>query len=596
VRKSGKTIELTNFFIVNSILSNQIQHALGSLFGTEHPFPIEIQHTKENFEGDYTFVVFPLTKILKRKPDEIGKEIGDFLVLNFSEINSFNVVGGFLNLVLSDESFCDSLKNYSAKIPKKNQSQLMVEYSSPNTNKPLHLGHIRNNLLGFATANILEATGYKVIKTQIINDRGIHICKSMVAWKTFANAETPQSTGMKGDHFVGKYYVKFDTEYRKQIKELESQGLETEKAKQEAPIIKEAQEMLLKWEKNEVETLALWQKMNGWVYEGFEKSYKRLGVAFDSVQYESKTYLLGKEIVLQAIEKQVFTKKEDGSVWCNLTDEGMDEKLVLRKDGTSVYITQDLGTAIERFEKHKLDKLIYVVGNEQDYHFLVLFKMLKKLGYVWAENLFHLSYAMVDLPNGKMKSREGTVVDADDLMQEMFDTAQKISLELGKLDSYSDQEKAQLYETIGMGALKYYILKVDPKKNILFDPKASIDFQGNTGSFIQYTHARICSLLDKQPLKNFGSIELSVIEKRIIRQLEDYSSVVYKSAETLNPSLIANYIYDLVKLFNSFYQSTPILKAETPDQQNFRLFLSQKVSETIAHGMKMLGIEVPKRM
>jgi arginyl-tRNA synthetase len=342
--------------------------------------------------------------------------------------------------------------------------------------------------------------------------------------------------------------------------------------------------------------LALWQKMNGWVYEGFEKSYKRLGVAFDSVQYESKTYLLGKEIVLQAIEKQVFTKKEDGSVWCNLTDEGMDEKLVLRKDGTSVYITQDLGTAIERFEKHKLDKLIYVVGNEQDYHFLVLFKMLKKLGYVWAENLFHLSYAMVDLPNGKMKSREGTVVDADDLMQEMFDTAQKISLELGKLDSYSDQEKAQLYETIGMGALKYYILKVDPKKNILFDPKASIDFQGNTGSFIQYTHARICSLLDKQPLKNFGSIELSVIEKRIIRQLEDYSSVVYKSAETLNPSLIANYIYDLVKLFNSFYQSTPILKAETPDQQNFRLFLSQKVSETIAHGMKMLGIEVPKRM
>ncbi|HBK82918.1 MAG TPA: arginine--tRNA ligase, partial [Flavobacterium sp.] len=415
-------------------------------------------------------------------------------------------------------------------------------------------------------------------------------------WKNFSTNETPDSTGMKGDHFVGKYYVLFDSEYRKQIKELEEKGIDTEQAKKQTPIILEAQEMLLKWENQEPETLALWKKMNAWVYEGFEKSYTRLGVSFDSVQYESNTYLLGKDIVTQGIEKKVFIKKEDGSVWCDLTQEGLDEKLVLRKDGTSVYITQDLGTAIERFEQHKLDKLIYVVGNEQDYHFLVLFKMLKKLGYDWAENLQHLSYAMVDLPDGKMKSREGTVVDADDLMQEMFDTAKKISLELGKLESYSDEEKNKLYETIGMGALKYYILKVDPKKNILFDPKASIDFQGNTGSFIQYTHARICSLLDKQQPTDFSEISLTEIEKKIVRQLADYTETIYKAAESLNPSLVANYVYELVKLFNSFYQSSPILKMDNLEVKNFRLTLSKQVSETIASCMKLLGIEVPRRM
>ncbi len=567
-----------------------------ALYGKDHSFPCEIQHTKENFEGEYTLVTFLLTKILKKKPDEIGAEIGNYLTTNYSEIEAFNVVSGFLNLSCSNSFLCAGLANYTTEIANKNNTTVMVEYSSPNTNKPLHLGHIRNNLLGFATANILEATGYNIIKTQIINDRGIHICKSMVAWKNFSKGETPSSTGLKGDHFVGKYYVLFDKEYKKQILELEEKGIDKERAKKEAAIIKEAQEMLLKWESGDKETITLWKKMNGWVYEGFKSTYKRLGVSFNNVQYESNTYLLGKETVAEGINKNIFVKKEDGSVWCNLTNEGLDEKLVLRKDGTSVYITQDLGTAIERFEQFKLNKLIYIVGNEQDYHFLVLFKMLKKLGYDWADNLRHLSYAMVDLPDGKMKSREGTVVDADDLMQEMFDTAKKISLELGKLETYSEEEKNVLYETIGMGALKYYILKVDPKKNILFDPKASIDFQGNTGSFIQYTHARIQSILEKQQPAPFSSIELSVVEKKIVRQLADYTEVVYKAAETLNPSLIANYVYDLVKLFNAFYQSSPILKAEQEEIKNLRLCLSKNVAETIAAGMKLLGIVVPNRM
>ncbi|MFA9289692.1 MAG: arginine--tRNA ligase [Solirubrobacteraceae bacterium] len=581
---------------MNQSLKEKINKSLLQLFGNELKFEVDLQQTKENFEGDYTLVIFPFTKILKRNPEVIGKEIGNFLLNELEEVQSFNLVGGFLNLSLSYNYFCEELITYSAEILKKNNSTIMVEYSSPNTNKPLHLGHIRNNLLGIATANILAFSGHKVIKTQIINDRGIHICKSMVAWKNFSNGETPISSELKGDHLVGKYYVLFDKEYRNQLNELIEKGMTAEEAKVNAPLMIEAQQMLLKWEEGDNETLTLWKTMNNWVYDGFKETYGRLGVAFNKVQYESDTYLLGKNIVQEGINKSIFFQKEDGSVWCDLTADGFDEKLVLRKDGTSVYITQDLGTAIERFKDLTIEKLIYVVGNEQDYHFKVLFEILKKLKYSWADNLFHLSYAMVDLPEGKMKSREGTVVDADDLMQEMHSTAKKISMELGKLEAYTNQEKSDLYETIGMGALKYYILKVDPKKNILFDPNASIDFQGNTGPFIQYTYARIRSILSKQKPMDFVACEMGTIEKKILRHLLNYSEVIYKAAETLNPSLVANYVYDLVKLFNTFYQSTPILKEENQDKLNFRLHLSEKVSQTIFSGMALLGISLPNRM
>ncbi len=581
---------------MNQSLKEKINKSLLQLFGNELKFEVDLQQTKENFEGDYTLVIFPFTKILKRNPEVIGKEIGNFLLNELEEVQSFNLVGGFLNLSLSYNYFCEELITYSAEILKKNNSTIMVEYSSPNTNKPLHLGHIRNNLLGIATANILAFSGHKVIKTQIINDRGIHICKSMVAWKNFSNGETPISSELKGDHLVGKYYVLFDKEYRNQLNELIEKGMTAEEAKVNAPLMIEAQQMLLKWEEGDNETLTLWKTMNNWVYDGFKETYGRLGVAFNKVQYESDTYLLGKNIVQEGINKSIFFQKEDGSVWCDLTADGFDEKLVLRKDGTSVYITQDLGTAIERFKDLTIEKLIYVVGNEQDYHFKVLFQILKKLKYSWADNLFHLSYAMVDLPEGKMKSREGTVVDADDLMQEMHSTAKKISMELGKLEAYTNQEKSDLYETIGMGALKYYILKVDPKKNILFDPNASIDFQGNTGPFIQYTYARIQSILSKQKPMDFVACEMGTIEKKILRHLLNYSEVIYKAAETLNPSLVANYVYDLVKLFNTFYQSTPILKEENQDKLNFRLHLSEKVSQTIFSGMALLGISLPNRM
>ncbi|MBW1619409.1 arginine--tRNA ligase [Empedobacter falsenii] len=569
-----------------------------------NPESVEIQFTRKEFEGDYTLVVFPLIRTLKGKPEEIGTKIGENLVEN-NKITAFNVVKGFLNMSLSSveflENFTQNAQNSTFGITKvdENSRTVMVEYSSPNTNKPLHLGHVRNNLLGFSVSQIIEAAGNNVIKTQIINDRGIHICKSMIAWEKFGNGETPESANMKGDHLVGKYYVEFDKHYRQEIKELEAQGKTEDEAKKEAPIFLEAQEMLRQWEAHEPKVIELWQKMNGWVYDGFAKTYKRLGVAFDEYLYESNTYILGKDIVEDGLNKGVFYKREDGSVWIDLTAEGLDEKLVLRSDGTSVYITQDLGTAVERFKNNPtLEELTYVVGNEQDYHFKVLFLILKKLGYSWADALHHLSYGMVDLPNGKMKSREGTVVDADDLMQEVYNTAKEISEELGKLDGMSDDEKAELYETIAMGALKYYILKVDPKKRILFDPKESVDFNGNTGPFIQYTFARIQSLLRKESPKEFdaNAIELNDAEKEIIRALYDFEDTIEKAATEMSPALIANYVYELVKLFNSFYQNNPILKNEDENVKNFRLYLSQWVANTIQNSLRLLGIGVPERM
>lgn len=569
-----------------------------------NPESVEIQFTRKEFEGDYTLVVFPLIRTLKGKPEEIGAKIGENLVEN-NKITAFNVVKGFLNMSLNSveflENFTQNAQNSTFGITKvdENSKTVMVEYSSPNTNKPLHLGHVRNNLLGFSVSQIIEAAGNNVIKTQIINDRGIHICKSMIAWEKFGNGETPESANMKGDHLVGKYYVEFDKHYRQEIKELEAQGKTEDEAKKEAPIFLEAQEMLRQWEAHEPKVIELWQKMNGWVYDGFAKTYKRLGVAFDEYLYESNTYILGKDIVEDGLNKGVFYKREDGSVWIDLTAEGLDEKLVLRSDGTSVYITQDLGTAVERFKNNPtLEELTYVVGNEQDYHFKVLFLILKKLGYSWADALHHLSYGMVDLPNGKMKSREGTVVDADDLMQEVYNTAKEISEELGKLDGMSDDEKAELYEIIAMGALKYYILKVDPKKRILFDPKESVDFNGNTGPFIQYTFARIQSLLRKESPKEFdaNAIELNDAEKEIIRALYDFEDTIEKAATEMSPALIANYVYELVKLFNSFYQNNPILKNEDENVKNFRLYLSQWVANTIQNSLRLLGIGVPERM
>ncbi|MGL5233935.1 MAG: arginine--tRNA ligase [Empedobacter falsenii] len=569
-----------------------------------NPESVEIQFTRKEFEGDYTLVVFPLIRTLKGKPEEIGTKIGENLVEN-NKITAFNVVKGFLNMSLSSveflENFTQNAQNSTFGITKvdENSRTVMVEYSSPNTNKPLHLGHVRNNLLGFSVSQIIEAAGNNVIKTQIINDRGIHICKSMIAWEKFGNGETPESANMKGDHLVGKYYVEFDKHYRQEIKELEAQGKTEDEAKKEAPIFLEAQEMLRQWEAHEPKVIELWQKMNGWVYDGFAKTYKRLGVAFDEYLYESNTYILGKDIVEDGLNKGVFYKREDGSVWIDLKAEGLDEKLVLRSDGTSVYITQDLGTAVERFKNNPtLEELTYVVGNEQDYHFKVLFLILKKLGYSWADALHHLSYGMVDLPNGKMKSREGTVVDADDLMQEVYNTAKEISEELGKLDGMSDDEKAELYETIAMGALKYYILKVDPKKRILFDPKESVDFNGNTGPFIQYTFARIQSLLRKESPKEFdaNAIELNDAEKEIVRALYDFEDTIEKAATEMSPALIANYVYELVKLFNSFYQNNPILKNEDENVKNFRLYLSQWVANTIQNSLRLLGIGVPERM
>lgn len=557
---------------------------------------LEIHATRKEFEGDYTLVVFPFVREMKMKPEQAAEKIGESL-LKKAKIKKYNVVKGFLNLNLKSDVFAEFLDSKSTETLATN-SKVMVEYSSPNTNKPLHLGHIRNNLLGYSVAEILKENGDEVIKTQVINDRGIHICKSMVAWKKFGNSESPESSLLKGDKLVGKYYVAFDQKYKKEIEHLENQGVSTEEAKKQAPILIEAQKMLRDWENNDPEIRSLWEKMNAWVYDGFDQTYNRLGVNFDVVQHESETYLLGKDLVLKGIEKGIFYKKEDGSVWIDLTEEGLDEKLVLRSDGTSVYITQDIGTAVERFEKFNIDGLTYVVGNEQDYHFKVLFLILKKLGYDWSSNLHHLSYGMVDLPEGKMKSREGTVVDADDLMEQMAQTAKEIAAEAGKLEELSEEEKRQLYEIIGLGALKYYILKVDPRKRILFNPKESIDFNGNTGPFIQYTYVRIKSILRKEaPQKvDLSSYEFNEVEKNLLKVLNDYKDTIHKAANELNPSYVANYVYDLVKMFNSFYQNYSILNADTMIEKHARLLLAQRVATTIQKSLKLLGIQTPERM
>ena len=590
---------------LSNILLPQIQQAIQTLYNVAVD-KIEFQSTRKEFEGDVTMVIFPLLKVIKGNPLEIGKNIGDFLVQNVSEVERYNVVSGFLNIVISDSyylNFFNEIKEkelYGFVIPTPNAKAVMVEYSSPNTNKPLHLGHVRNNLLGYSVAEIIKASGKKVYKTQIINDRGIHICKSMLAWQKFGEGETPDSSHIKGDKLVGKYYVIFDKVYKEQISQLIAAGKTEDEAKKQAPIILEAQQMLLDWEAGNPDVIALWKKMNQWVYDGFEITYKNLGVNFDSYYYESNTYLLGKEVVQLGLEKGIFEKDPDGSVWIDLTDEGLDRKIVLRSDGTAVYMTQDIGTAIQRVKDHPdVGGMVYTVGNEQDYHFKVLFLIIKKLGFDWSQNLYHLSYGMVELPSGKMKSREGTVVDADDLMQEMTETAQKISEDLGKLEGYSAIEKAELFKMIGLGALKYYMLKVDPKKQMMFNPEESVDFAGNTGPFIQYTYARIQSILRKADFDIHADAkikELHIKEKELIKQIELYPEVIQNAAHNHSPALIANYTYDLVKEYNSFYQTVSILGEENLNKKVFRVQLSKKVGDTIKSAFSLLGIAVPIRM
>ncbi|WP_093023034.1 arginine--tRNA ligase [Pustulibacterium marinum] len=590
---------------MQNLLTQKVQEAVKAIFDAELP-SVEFQATRKEFAGDITVVVFPMLRVVKGNPQVIGEQIGTYLKEQVAEVSDFNVVKGFLNLVIDPSfymNFFNGMKtdaNFGLVTSEADAKAVMVEYSSPNTNKPLHLGHIRNNLLGYSVAEILKAAGNKVYKTQIINDRGIHICKSMLAWQKFGNGETPASTGLKGDKLVGNYYVAFDKAYKEEINQLVEQGVDKKEAEKQAPLLLEAQEMLRKWEAGDEEVVTLWKTMNQWVYDGFEVTYKNLGVDFDDYYYESNTYLLGKEFVAEGLSKGVFYKKEDGSVWCDLTEDGLDEKIVLRADGTAVYMTQDIGTAIQRVKDHPdVGGMVYTVGNEQDYHFKVLFLILKKLGFDWAEKLFHLSYGMVDLPSGKMKSREGTVVDADDLVAEMATTAGEISEELGKLDGFSEEEKQELYKTIGLGALKYYILKVDPKKRILFDPKESIDFQGNTGPFIQYTHARIQSILRKADFNldvEVSTVELHEKEKELLKQLQLFPEVVQSAAANYSPALVANYVYDLVKEFNSFYQNVSILGEEDEQKKVFRVQLAKAVGTTIKNGFALLGIQVPDRM
>ena len=566
----------------------------------------EFQLTRKEFEGDITLVVFSLLSHVKIRPEDLAEKIGHYLIQNHEAVIRFNVVKGFLNLLLADKFYLNQFKeiltkpNYGHHIVTKNSPTLMVEFSSPNTNKPLHLGHIRNNLLGYSVAKILEANGKNVIKTQIINDRGIHICKSMLAWKKFGNGETPKSSGLKGDQLVGKYYIKFDKEYKNEIAYLVSNGQIEKEAKKNAPLLIEAQGLLLLWENNDPSTLDLWKKMNQWVYDGFELTYNDLGVSFDSYYYESETYLLGKNIIKKGLANNVFYKKEDGSVWVDLIEEGLDEKLLLRADGTSVYMTQDLGTAQKRFEDEPLlSGMVYTVGNEQDYHFKVLFLILKKLSYDWADDLYHLSYGMVDLPSGKMKSREGKVVDADDLISEMTAEAKNISESVGKLDSLDEDVRQLMYKKIALGALKYFILKVDPKKKILFDPEASIDFSGNTGPFIQYTHARIRTLIQKSnlDLEVFSSsIALDERERNIIKQISRYPEAIELAGDQYSPAVIANFIYDLVKSYNTFYQNISILASKDDNLKSFRIALSRKVADIISSGCDLLGIESPDLM
>lgn len=595
--------------MVNAIQEKLIQHTVDAarvLYGAEMPeAQITLQETRKEFEGQITIVTFPITRFSKKAPEQTGTEIGQYLQKHIPEISAFNVIKGFLNISLSEAYWIALLNDVILKpafgqFPADDKA-VMVEYASPNTNKPLHLGHVRNVLLGYSVAEILKAAGKKVYKTQVINDRGIHICKSMLAWQKFGQGQTPKSTGLKGDKLVGHFYVEFDKAYKLEISQLMEQGLSEEEAKKQAPLILEAQAMLRQWEAGDPEVIKLWEMMNGWVYDGFDVTYRNIGVDFDFNYYESKTYLLGKDEVEKGLAKGVFYQKEDGSVWIDLSDEGLDEKLVLRSDGTSVYMTQDIGTAIQRVKDFPdVGGMVYTVGNEQDYHFKVLFLILKKLGFDWAEGLYHLSYGMVDLPTGKMKSREGTVVDADDLMEEMIETAKARTEELGKTEDFTVEEKIQLYHTIGMGALKYFLLKVDPKKRLLFDPNESVDFQGHTGPFIQYTHARIKSVLRKADYEAHSATvipeRLSSYERDLIQALSGYPAVISAAAQEYSPAQIANYVYEVAKLYNKFYHEESILKAEDVTVKAFRLHLSAASAKVIADAMRLLGIQVPERM
>ena len=591
---------------IENFVTEAARRAAEALYGPLEGEQLQLQKTRREFEGDYTLVTFPLLRRSRKSPEATATELGTYMKEHNPEISSFNVVKGFLNLVLDGSFWADRFdelaaqENYGCQ-PSTGRT-VMIEYSSPNTNKPLHLGHIRNNMLGYSVAQILQANGHRVIKANLVNDRGIHICKSMLAWKLYGDGETPASTGMKGDHLVGKYYVEFDKHYKAQIKELMAEGQSEEEAKKNAPIMREAQEMLRKWEAKDPEVYALWEMMNGWVYEGFDVTYRALGVDFDKVYYESQTYLLGKSLVEEGLRKGVFYRRPDNSVWIDLRADGLDEKLLLRGDGTSVYMTQDLGTAYRRFEDNRLDDMIYVVGNEQNYHFQVLKLVLKKLGYAeWSDHITHLSYGMVELPEGKMKSREGTVVDADDLIADMVHTAREMSAELGKLDGCTEEEANAVSTMVGLGALKYFILKVDPKKTMLFDPRESIDFNGNTGPFIQYTHARICSVLRKAAEAGIDYSEpvrapYLPEERELVKMLTEYPSVVKAAGENFAPSLIAAYVYELAKQFNGYYHDHSILKEEQADVRRMRLRLAQQVARVIRLGMKLLGIDVPERM
>ena len=570
---------------------------------------VQFQKTKKEFEGDITLVVFPFVKIARKSPEQTAEQLAAELKNQYPMIRSYNIIKGFLNLSIDSSYWLSELEimhaesRFGTKMPDENADLMMIEYSSPNTNKPLHLGHIRNNLLGFIIAEIQKANGWQVVKTNIVNDRGIHICKSMLAWKLFGNGETPESTGMKGDHLVGKYYVEFDKAYKAEIRELMEKGLSEEEAKKEAQLIKQAQEMLLKWEQGDEEVRSLWHTMNSWVYAGFDETYRKLGVDFDKIYYESETYTQGKEKVEEGVAKGVFYRREDNSVWADLTADGLDEKLLLRADGTSVYMTQDIGTAKIRYEEYPIKKMVYVVGNEQNYHFQVLSILLDKLGFAWGKDLVHFSYGMVELPEGKMKSREGTVVDADDLIEEMISTARETSQELGKLDGITEEEAVNIARMVGLGALKYFILKVDPKKSMTFNPKESIDFNGNTGPFIQYTHARIKSVLrkaDEQGISHKSltgkNIPLSEKENYLVQTLTEFPAVVKQAGDEFSPALIANYIYELVKEYNQFYHDFSILREENADLKVFRLVLSETIANVIKTGMGLLGIEVPERM
>ena len=590
---------------IETLISLSAKEAVKALYGQDVPEKmVQLQKTRSEFEGNLTLVVFPFVKMARKSPEQTAQEIGQYLVEHCSAIEKYNVVKGFLNLSVGEGAWLQLLEaidqdeHFGTKVAGNDAPLVMIEYSSPNTNKPLHLGHVRNNLLGWSLAQIMEANGNRVVKTNIVNDRGIHICKSMLAWLRWGNGETPESSGKKGDHLIGDYYVAFDKHYREEVKELVAQGMDEEKAKQEAPLIKEAHEMLVKWEQGDAEVRALWEKMNSWVYAGFDETYKKMGVSFDKIYYESQTYLKGKAKVEEGLAKGLFERHDDGSVWADLTNEGLDQKLLLRSDGTSVYMTQDIGTAEMRYEDYPIDKMIYVVGNEQNYHFQVLSILLDRLGFKWGKELTHFSYGMVELPNGKMKSREGTVVDADDLMELMVEDAYKTSMELGKFDDMTEEERQEIARIVGMGALKYFILKVDARKNMLFNPEESIDFNGNTGPFIQYTHARIRSILRKAPETQVipETPELNEKEIELIQKMNEFGAAVEQAGKDYSPSGIANYCYELTKVFNQFYHDYSILNEPDAAKRQMRLMLAKNVAKIIKAGMGLLGIEVPERM